>query len=138
MGNKYKLLIFIILFLSGCAPVLVGIGALGGYAISSDSLEGIYNVPQEELFNLSKEVLINWSTNVLEDEQQTELIATKKERRVWVHVKRLNENTSKLTVKARKYGFKDIKKINTYTMPDMKTAQSIFEQIVKPIYKKHR
>jgi len=134
--KKTILYIFISIFITSCAPVLIGIGALGGYAIAPDELEGIYNVPQEELFNRSKEVLINWSTDVLEDENQTELIATTKKKRVWIKVERLNANITKLKVKARKYGFKDIKKINTYTMPDIKTAQEIFEQIVAPIYKK--
>ena len=31
-------------FLSGCSAVLVGLGALGGYAISEDELEGIYKI----------------------------------------------------------------------------------------------
>ena len=40
------------LLLTSCAPVLVGLGALGGYAIGEDTLEGIYTIKKDEIFCL--------------------------------------------------------------------------------------
>ncbi|MBN1522314.1 MAG: hypothetical protein JW928_07250 [Candidatus Aureabacteria bacterium] len=139
--KKWILSLFFILFylhLSGCAPVLVGLGALGGYAISEDELEGIYTIPKDEVFLLGKNVALDWTNDVLEDEGQTEIIATSESRRVWIRIEQLTPDTTRLRVKARKYGFRDINKINTYTLPDIKTAQFIFERIVAPIHKQQK
>jgi hypothetical protein len=123
---------------TGCAPVLVGLGALGGYAVGDDELEGIYTINKDEVFRLSKDVILDWTNDVLEDESQTELIATSETRRVWIRVEQLTQDTTRLRVKARRFGFRDINKINTYTLPDIDTAQFIFERIVTPIHRKQK
>jgi len=133
-----SIVLILCFILSGCSAVLVGLGALGGYAISEDELEGIYTVDKDEVFRLSKEVVLDWTNDVLEDEHQTELIATSESRRVWIKIESLTQDTTRLRIKARKYGFRDINKVNTYTLPDVKTAQFIFERIVTPIHKKQR
>ena len=139
---KKSIYLFVIVtvcfLLNGCATVLVGLGAFGGLAISEDELEGIYTVHKDEVFRICKEVALDWSNDVLEDEHQTELIATSETRRVWIRIESLTQDTTRLRVKARKYGFKDINKVNTYTLPDIKTAQFVFERIVTPIHKKQR
>ena len=135
----YLFIIVTVCFLfNGCATVLVGLGALGGYAISEDELEGIYTVNRDEVFRICKEVALDWSNDVLEDEHQTELIATSETRRIWIRIESLTQDTTRIRVKARKYGFRDINKVNTYTLPDIKTAQFVFERIVTPIHKKQR
>ena len=131
-----SLLIAVVLLISGCATVLVGLGALGGYAISEDELEGIYTIKKDEIFQLCKNVALDWTTEVLEDEAQSEIIATSETRRIWIRTDQLTPDTTRLRVKARRFGVRGIRKINTYTLPDIKTAQFIFERIAAPIHKK--
>ena len=134
----FRLPVFFLLLIAGCAPVLVGFGALGGYMISEDELEGIYTIKKDDIFKTCKEVALDWSTEVLEDEYQTEIIATSESRRIWIRADQLTPDTTRLRVKARRFGVRGIRKVNTYTIPDIKTAQFIFERIVTPIHQQEK
>jgi hypothetical protein len=131
--HLYLLTALFALLAAGCAPVLLGLGAIGGYMISEDTLEGIYTFNKDEAFRISKNILLDWSTDVMEDEAQTELIATSDSRRVWVFVEQITPDSTRVRVKARKYGVKDLETVNTYAVPDIRTAHYIFERIVAPI-----
>ncbi|MCK5707602.1 MAG: hypothetical protein KAI43_08105 [Candidatus Aureabacteria bacterium] len=140
MKRKSLLSLFTVLFffVSGCAPLLIGLGALGGYAISPDTVEGIYEAKQSEAFRISKDIMMEWTTDLLEDEAETELIGTLDKKRIWVFTEQLDNKTVRIRVKGRKFGLSDVNRINTYPLPDIKTAQNIFEKIVTPIHKRKR
>ena len=111
---------FLCVFSSGCVFLIIGgVGAVGGYAISRDTFEGVSSKGQEELITAAHKVLAIMGTITEERPKEGEIMATVNGAHVTVAVIQINLTTSKLRVKARK----DL-------LPCRSTAQEVYTKIM--------
>ena len=91
-------------FLSGCIYIVVGsLGALGGYVISPDTVEGIIdNNTYDEVWDAVIEIVSN--LGLIDDKNNSAGIVIAKVRGAKVNITtvRLSDSAVKLTIKARK------------------------------------
>ena len=113
----------IILISSGCGVVVIaGLGALGGYVISPDTVEGIVGYSEGELFSSAGDILSIMGT-VSEQSKGTGHVAARLSSvRVTVDVIPQSKSTTKLRVKARKWVF-----------PKMAVAQDVYMKIIRKL-----
>ncbi len=111
--------VFLFLF-SGCVPVLIGAGAVGGYALGADSATGRVSVGYPQLWNLCLEVLQEKDAEILTINQaRGHIKAVVFEHAVTVRINSITTSTQRLRVAARRY-----------FMPRPQFAQEIFFTIV--------
>jgi hypothetical protein len=111
---------FLCLFSSGCIFFVIGgVGAVGGYAISRDTFEGVSSKGQEELLAAAHKVLAIMGTITDERPRDGEIVGTIYGNHVTVDVIQINLTTSKLRVKARK----DF-------LPSVGVAQEVYTKIM--------
>ena len=96
---------FLCAFSSGCIFLVVGAGAVGGYAVSPDTFEGVSSKGQEELMASARKVLSIMGTISLDRSKDGQIEGTVYGSHVTVQVIQINLTTSKLRVKARKMIF---------------------------------
>jgi len=109
--------------LSGCVFLVVGgVGALGGYAVSRDTFEGVSSKGQEELESAAHKVLSIMGTIIDEEPKEGEIQAIVDGTHVTVDVIQVNLTTSKLRVKARK----DF-------LPRIAVAQEVYTKIMNQL-----
>ena len=125
--KKYKLLIVVSLFLltafsCGCVAFFVGsaIGALGGYAISRDTIQIETDRTYDELWASAVAVAKMKGTITNEDKAKGYLEIEIDSSRAIVQVIQLTKGTTRLKVSARRLG-----------LPNMKLAQEIFVKILE-------
>jgi len=110
-------------FSSGCIFLVVGgVGAVGGYAVTRDTFEGISSKGQEELMSSAHKVLAIMGTITADNPKDGEMEATVYGAHVTVTVIQINLTTSKLRVKARKMIF-----------PRVGIAQEIYTKIMNQL-----
>lgn len=110
-------------FSSGCIFLVVGgAGAVGGYALTRDTFEGVTNKGQEELMDASHKVLSIMGTILEERTKDGEIVATVYGNHVVVDVFQLNMTTSRLRVKARKN-----------MLPSLSVAQEVYTKIINQL-----
>jgi hypothetical protein len=127
---KFSVRIFQILFAvflcvssSGCVFLLIGgAGAVGGYAISRDTFEGVSSKSQEELMSSAHKVLSIMGIITEERPKDGVIFATVNGTHVTVEVIQINMNTSKLRVKSRQMIF-----------PRVGVAQEIYTKIMNQL-----
>jgi hypothetical protein len=118
----YLLLPLVLLNISGCAPLIVGgaVGALGGYAISKDTIAADTDKPYDLLWN-SALTVAGYRGRVKEEDTRRGYIQMEAESSlVWIRLIRLTQATTRLRVSARKYG-----------LPNLNLAQDIFVKIME-------
>jgi hypothetical protein len=117
---QFLLLSLLCVFSSGCWFLVVGgAGAVGGYAVTQDTFEGVSSKGQEELLTAAHKVLSVMGTITDERRKDGEIVATVYGNHVVVDVIQINLTTSKLRVKARK----DM-------LPSRVVAQDIYTKIM--------
>ena len=120
--NSKKVLIAALIGLclggSGCALLLVGAGAAGGYAIGKDSVKNHYDLSQDRVFRTALVVTKELGQVSEEDPAHGIIRARVGETSVTITVKPLTKKTVELKVKARKN-----------LMPDVDIAQQIYNKI---------
>ena len=97
-------------------------GAVGGYAVSRDTFEGVSSKGQEELVTATHKVLAIMGTITDERPKDGEIVATVNGAHVTVTIIQINLTTSKLRVKARK----DL-------LPCRSIAQEIYTKIMNQL-----
>lgn len=121
---KKKVLCFLIscsLFFSGCVPALIGAGALGGYALSTDTASGRVSVSYRRLWDLCIDVLKeNDAEFLVTNEARGHIKALVYEHSVTVRIDSITQNSQRLRVAARRY-----------FLPRPQFAQEIFFEIVE-------
>ena len=105
--------------LSGCALLLVGAGAAGGYAVGKDSVKNNYDMSMEHVYRVSLDVAKQMGHVMEEDASHGIIRATVSDANVTITVKQLTRKTVELKVKARKI------------MPKMDVAQEIYYKIAQ-------
>jgi len=112
----------LLLNILGCAPLIIGaaVGAVGGYAVSKDTIQGETDKPYEMLWNSALTVSKirgvvkqeNYSSGYIELETQPS--------KVWIRLIRLTQATTRIRISARKYH-----------MPNLALAEDIYVKILE-------
>lgn len=122
---RWTLSLMVIIGFTGCvaAPiVLIGAGAVGGYAISRDTFEGNTNKTQEELWDASNKILSIMGSVESSDRKRDELSGHVNGATVWITVVPVNFSTTKLRIKARKN-----------LLPAIGIAQDVYAKVLSQI-----
>lgn len=111
-----------LLFTLGCMPLIIGgaVGALGGYAVSRDTIQGETDTPYESLWNAALTVGKIRGTIKQEDYNSGAINLEVGQSRVWVRLIRLTDATTRVKISARKYH-----------LPDISLAQELFVKIIE-------
>jgi len=113
----------LLISLSGCIYVVVGgIGAVGGYIVSPDAVEGITENDTINVWDSAIEVISFMGTIIEEHEEGGLVISKINKATVTVNIIALNEDTTKLSVKARRF-----------YLPKISTAQDVFLKIMNQL-----
>lgn len=118
-----SLVCFISLAASGCIFLVGGaIGAAGGYAISSDTIEAMVDKSYENIWDASAKV-----TNILgnvkfKDSKKGYIEAEVGQTKVNINIEKITDETTRIRIKARRY-YK--------LMPDIALAQKIYTKIMQ-------
>ncbi|MCD4781707.1 MAG: hypothetical protein K8S27_14345 [Candidatus Omnitrophica bacterium] len=117
------LLLPLALSLSGCIYLIVGgVGAVGGYIVSPDTVEGITDFGDITIWESAVEIVSIMGIISDQNEEAGLLIAKVNGAKVTITVMPIDSAKSKLTVKARKA-----------FMPKINLAQDIFVKIVNNV-----
>jgi len=112
------LLLPLLLSLSGCILLIAGGAATGGYALSTDSAEGIIDSPYDEVWEAAVTVFEDDGIIELQDEKHGRLEAEVDSIDMKVQIDAIGKESTKLKVTARKY-----------MMPKAKQAEKEFVRI---------
>jgi hypothetical protein len=112
----------IFLTISGCAPLIIGgaVGALGGYAVSKDTIEGATDKSYDSLWEAALTVSKIRGQIKYENKTKGYIESEAESSKVYIRLIRLTVSTTRLRVSARKYHF-----------PNMSLAQDIFVKITE-------
>jgi hypothetical protein len=105
----------------GCAPLIVGaaVGAVGGYAISKDTIQGETDKSYDSLWSAALLVGKIRGRIKNEDSAKGNIELEAESSKVFIRLIRLTRATTKVRVSARKYHF-----------PNMSLAEDIFVKIM--------
>jgi len=105
----------------GCAPLIIGgaVGALGGYAISKDTIQGETDKSYDSLWEAALTVSKIRGEIKYENKIKGYIELEAESSKVYVRLIRLTVATTRLRVQARKYHF-----------PNMGLAQDIFTKVM--------
>ena len=110
---------------SGCAAVLLGAGAAGGYALSKDSVKNNFDMSKDRVYKQSLGVAKEMGQVTSEDSKNGRIEAKVKEIDVVITVKPLTKKTVELKVSGR----------NKFKMPAVDVAQEVYTKIVERLDK---
>ncbi len=121
--KKYMMFLLpAVLLCAGCIPLLIGgaAGALGGYAISSDTVQGETDKPLESVWAAAAEVGNSRGVIKEQDEIRGYMNVEIDSSKVWIRVIKLTQATTRLKISARKHH-----------LPNLRLAQDLFVKIVE-------
>ena len=111
---------FILFSLNGCIYLVVGgIGAVGGYIVSPDTVEGLTENDEVAVWDGTLEIVSIMGTIKEQNENNGILIARISGAEVTIKIVKLNDSNIKVSVKARK----------AY-LPKISIAQDVFVKIM--------
>lgn len=114
-------LLILPVFLTGCAWLVVGgIGAVGGFAVTRDTIQGEYDAKFSDAWKSAQTVCSTLGVITSRDTSTGVLTATVDNAKVKVMISQLTPEAVRLKVKARKGIF-----------PRMGTAEKVFVKIVQ-------
>ncbi len=113
---------FILIGASGCVPLIIGgtLGAVGGYAVSKDTVQGETDKSYDSLWDAALTVSRIRGQIKVEDRIKGYIELTAESSKVYIKLIRITDATTRLRVQARKYHF-----------PNMNLAQDIFIKIME-------
>ena len=116
----FVLFLGVLVAFNGCAYLVVGgIGAVGGYAVSSDTVQGTIERDNKEVWEAASTVVNIMGKLNKESEDAGKLEAIVNGARVTIGISQFTPKLVRLTVKARKSFF-----------PSPATAQSVYMKII--------
>lgn len=108
---------------SSCIPLMIAAGgAVGGYAISRDTFEGVTAKSQDEIWDATQRVMSIMGTVTENDRHSGEIIGTVNGANVTVSLLAVNLSTTKIRIKARKGIF-----------PRVGIAQEVYTKIMNQL-----
>jgi hypothetical protein len=108
--------------MAGCIPLWVGalgVGAVGGYVVSPDTVEGQVMASLEETYDAAKQITTIMGQVIEESPNGSQLVAMISGTRVTVTLIAINVSSTKMSVKARKS-----------FMPKIDVAQDVYTKII--------
>jgi len=116
------LILCIFVSISGCAPLIIGgaVGAVGGYAISKDSVEGATDKSYDSLWQAALTVSKIRGEIKFESKTKGYIELEAESSKVYIRLVRLTASATRLRVSAKRYHF-----------PNMNLAQDIFLKIME-------
>ena len=106
--------------LSGCVYLVVGgVGALGGYVASPDTVEGLTDSSQEEVWDTAADIISVMGTISEELKEGGVMIAKVSGAKVTVTIIPISKSSVKISIKARKA-----------FLPKINVAQDVFVKIM--------
>ena len=113
----------VLVMLNGCVYIAVGsLGALGGYVISPDTVEGITKNDKDDIWAAAQEIVKIMGYVEDEFEDAGILVAQINNAEVTITIASINDETSRLSIKARKTFF-----------PKIRLAQDIYVKIISRV-----
>ncbi|MDP8266935.1 MAG: hypothetical protein P9M07_08385 [Candidatus Aceula meridiana] len=113
------LLLVLAFSLSGCFYAIIGgLGALGGYAISPDTVEGETQIEYDTLWDAAVEIVSIMGTIQTKNYKLGQIEARVAGAYVWVDLSQASSSWVRMSVKARKN-----------MLPSMKTAQDVWVKV---------
>jgi hypothetical protein len=129
MKKRAAFLLFmplIMIIVSGCLPAIIiggAVGAVGGYAVSKDAIQGETDKSYDVLWNSAGTIARIRGKVKVEDAVKGRIELEAESSRVYITLDRLTQSTTRVRVKARKYH-----------LPNMALAQDIFVKIMEGIH----
>lgn len=108
---------------NGCALLLVGGGAAGGYAASKDEIEGAVDASYSKVYKSAVAAAKSKGIIRLEDQSRGYIETMVESTTVKIHVTRITDKAIKLKVEAR----------NKMKMPKIEIAQEVYTDIMKRV-----
>jgi len=108
--------------LAGCVPLIVGagVGALGGYAASRDTIQGDSDIAYEQLWDSAVKVCEIRGKIRREDPNAGTIQADIESSIVWIKLTRLTRAATRLRISARKHHF-----------PNLALAQDMYVKVLE-------
>jgi len=123
----YLLSILLLLIMApvfnGCAVLLLGGGAAGGYAVSKDEVVGAVDAKKAKVYRAALETAKNKGIIKIQDESHGRIDVSVNDINVKIHVDQITEKSTQLKVEAR----------NKYKMPKIQVAQDVYTDILKKV-----
>lgn len=118
----YFLFPLLVLSISGCLPLIIGgaVGALGGYAISKDTIQADSDKPYDQLWNAALDVSRARGNIRQEDAARGYIEADVEKSKVWIRMVRLTQATTRIRISSRKY-----------RLPNLELAQDMFVKMME-------
>lgn len=121
--KKIIFLIYGLMLLSGCIPVLIAGGLVVGYTLSADSAAGNVKSEYRELWDVSVERLEDMDAEIIQANESKGIIKAKiSDNSLTLEIDTINSLTQRLKVSARRY-----------LLPRPQYAQQIFFKIVEDL-----
>lgn len=113
---------FMLVNISGCAPLIIGAaaGALGGYAVSRDTVQGATDTDYDRLWNAAITVARIRGVIKSEDYARGCFTVEAESSKVWIRLIRLTRATTRIRISARKMHF-----------PNLNLAEDLFVKIME-------
>ena len=117
---KFIALMLFVMPLQSCIYLVVGgVGVLGGYIVSPDTVEGMIEVDIESLWDTTVEIVSIMGIIEEQDDHAMMIQSVINDAKITISVIEVNESTVKLSVKARKH-----------MLPRVSIAQDVYAKIV--------
>jgi hypothetical protein len=123
ISSSIFFLFLLLIALSGCVFVVGGtLGAVGGYAITRDTIQGEYDASYQNAWKAAQQTCSTLGVIVIRDSNKGMIEATVDRAKVKVEITQLTPVATRIKVKARKGIF-----------PRIGTAQNVFVKIVQQL-----
>jgi len=112
----------ILVSILGCAPLIIGgaVGAVGGYAVSKDTIQGETDRSYDSLWEAALNVSKIRGEVKYEDKTKGYIELEAESSKVYIRLIRLTQATTRVRISARKYHF-----------PNMSLAQDLYVKILE-------
>jgi len=119
--KKLFYLLIVVLFISGCIPIIIGAGVVTGYALGSDYASGNVKTGYHTLYNICLDKIKDMETDITSSDESRGIIKAKiSDNSVVIKISSINSELQRLRVSARRY-----------VIPKSQFAQKIFFKIVE-------
>ncbi len=110
-------------FLWGCVPLFIGVGALGGYAISKDTLEAKVEIPFSKLCRISLRTLEDMGVKIEEKDLSAGRIkGILGPSSIRIYIDSLTEHAQRIRVSSRRA-----------LLPNLKLANEVMVKILEKV-----